>query len=62
MKVKMLSFAVVFLIMCASAFGSSPSDYMVEIEPGVYELRIMVIDDATGRVGTTVAAVEIERQ
>ncbi len=45
MKVKLLSSAVVFLVMCASAFGSSPSDYMVEIEPGVYEVtdRILVV-------------------
>jgi len=45
MKVKLLSFTVVFLVVCAPAFGSSPSDYMVEVEPGVYEVtdRILVV-------------------
>jgi subtilisin family serine protease len=45
MKVKLLFFAVVFLIMCTPAFGSSPSGYLVEIEPGVYEVtdRILVV-------------------
>ena len=31
-----------------------------EIEPGVYELRVMVIDDASGRVGTAMVEVEVQ--
>jgi subtilisin family serine protease len=45
MKVGLLPFAVLFLVAFVPAFGSSPSDYMVEIEPGVYEVtdRILVV-------------------
>ncbi|UCE26589.1 MAG: S8 family serine peptidase [Candidatus Coatesbacteria bacterium] len=45
MKVQLLPLAVVFLIAYPSAFGSSPSDYMVEVGPGVYEVtdRILVV-------------------
>ena len=32
------------------------------VEPGSYELRVMVIDDATGRVGTTLREVEVRRR
>jgi hypothetical protein len=41
-----------------SAVETLVSRHRWQIAPGRYELRVMVIDDATGRVGTAVIEVE----